>query len=182
MSEEKLIKKAINGNRYAQNELYKTYYAYVYTISARYGGQTEEKQEITHDAFIRAFANLDKFDTKQHFKPWLRKITVNVAIDYYRKYQSMPKSLEILEIDSSEENEALNNLAAEEILELIGKLSPAYRIAFSLYVIEGYSHQEIAEMLEISVGTSKSNLSKAKAHLREMAGSFLGIRKKIMNE
>ncbi|MBI1184943.1 sigma-70 family RNA polymerase sigma factor [bacterium] len=182
MSEQKLIDKALNGKRYAQNELYKIYYPYVYTIALRYSSSAEESQEITHDAFIKAFGKLDKYNQSQPFKPWLRRITINAAIDYYRKYQSVPKTLEIIDYDASVDNEILEKFDAEQILELISRLSPAYRVVFSLFVIEGYSHQEIAEMLEISVGASKSNLSKAKANLRELATNELGITKKMAHE
>lgn len=150
----------------------------------RYSASTEECQEITHDAFVKLFANLKKYNTEQNFKPWVRKITINVAIDYYRKYQALPKSIELLEYDETVENDGLDNLGAQELLALIAKLSPQYRIVFSLYVVEGFKHEEIAEKLGITVGASKANLSKAKANLRKMLATndHFGIKKSSVNE
>ncbi len=182
MGELKLIQEAIKGKRQAQNELYKLYYAYVYSIAMRYSSNKEETQEITHDAFIKLFSNLSKYDQNQTFKPWVRRLTINVAIDYYRKYQSTPKSLELIEIEESVENDALDHLSAEELLALIAKLSPQYRIVFSLYVVEGFKHEEISSQLGITVGASKSNLSKAKSNLRKMLENQMGIKKASINE
>ena len=182
VGELKLIKQAIKGKRQAQNDLYKLYYAYVYSIAMRYSSTTEETQEITHDAFLKVFSNLNKYDFEQSFKPWVRRLTINVAIDYYRKYQSVPKNMELIESDETVENDALDHLSAEELLKLISKLSPRYRITFSLYVVEGFKHEEIAKQLGITVGASKANLSKAKANLRKMISSDLKVKKYSIND
>jgi len=174
MSEQKLIDKARKGNRRSQNELYKVYYNYAMSIALRFSSSRDEASEITHDAFIKMFSNLDKYDKDQLFKPWLRKIVVNASIDHFRKYQHVPQHLEVLENDSKVSNDGLEQLAVEELMRLISMLSPAYRIVFSLYVVEGFSHKEIAEQLDITVGTSKSNLAKARNRLQEMVMVHFG--------
>ena len=115
---------------------------------------------------MKVFKNIKKFDITKPFKPWLRRIIVNTCINNYRK-KKIDFTTGIEEANSlSIGNDILSSISYEEILEMIRKLSPAYRAVFNLYVIEGYKHEEIATMLDISVGTSKSNLSKAKQRLR----------------
>lgn len=174
MSEQKLIDKARKGNRRSQNELYKVYYNYAMSIALRFSSSRDEASEIAHDAFIKMFSNLDKYDNDQLFKPWLRKIVVNASIDHFRKYQHVPQHLEVLENDSQVSNDGLEQLTIEELMRLISMLSPAYRIVFSLYIVEGFSHKEIAEQLDITVGTSKSNLAKARYRLQEMVTVHFG--------
>lgn len=163
-----MIAKARKGHRRSQTELYKLFYSYVISVALRYSSNRDEAMEITHDAFVKMFTHLDKYQTDQAFKPWLRKITVNAAIDHFRKYKGMPNHLEVLENDARINNDALVSMEVEEIMKLITMLSPAYRMVFSLYVVEGFNHQEIAERLEISIGTSKSNLAKARMRLQQL--------------
>lgn len=174
MSEQKLIHKARKGNRRGQNELYRLYYSYVMSVALRFSSSRDEASEITHTAFVNMFANLDKYDEEKLFRPWLRKIVVNASIDHFRKYQYIPKHLEVLDTDSKVVNDGLSYLAVEDIMRLIALLSPAYRMVFSLYVIEDFTHKEISEQLEITVGTSKSNLAKARYRLQEMVSSHFG--------
>lgn len=179
MDEEKLIKKASRGNRRSQTELYKLYYSYAISVSLRFSSNRDEAQEITHDAFVKMFANLDKYQVNLSFKTWFRKIIVNSSIDHFRKYSNQMSHLEILDHDAEVDDDVLSKMSAEEIMGAIGLLSPAYRMVFSLYVVEGYSHQEVAEQLGISVGTSKSNLAKARNRLKVILQDHLGIKKNI---
>ena len=115
---------------------------------------------------MKIFSNLEKFDLSKPFKPWLRKVLINTCINNFRK-----KKIRVTEelnesINYSAGDEVLSGISYKEILEMIRKLSPAYRTVFNLYVIEGYKHEEIANMLDISIGTSKSNLSKAKKNMQ----------------
>ena len=168
-----MLKKILYGcrkrQRDSQRDLYRMYYAYGMSIALRYSGTRDQAVVILNDAFIKVFDNIRKYDPKRPFKPWLRKIIVNTAIDHYhreKKYEKELIDLERIE-NMEEENEAIiSGISYDEIVEMIRQLSPAYRAVFNLHVIEGYSHDEIAEMLDISAGTSKSNLAKAKRNLR----------------
>jgi RNA polymerase sigma-70 factor (ECF subfamily) len=156
--------------------LYNKYLGYALKISFRYVGSYENAANAANDAFIKIFKGFEKFeirDTKNieaMLMGWIRKIVVNVSIDYMRK-ESLISERKILNKDawmkSSASNDGDSQLMYKELIALIKKLSPAYRVVFNLHVIDGYSHQEIAEMLGISVGTSKSNLAKARAFLQK---------------
>lgn len=142
---------------------------YSKTIAIRYAANTEETEEIINDAFLKVFNNIKKYDYSQPFKAWLRTIVVNTAIDYYRKNKKYAQQVTIDEIDMpTMDVDIISKLSANEILKLVQALSPAYRMVFSLYVIEGYNHREIAEMLGIKEGTSKSNLQDARKKLQAM--------------
>lgn len=157
------------GNTRAQRALVELYYGYVMSIALRYSSGTMDAEEILNDTFLKVFTNLHKYDDQQPFKAWLRSITVNTAIDAFRKRSITMDSLLPLEaaagIDFNED--IIQNLSAEEILALVQSLSPVYRMVFTLYAIEGYSHKEIAAKLGISEGTSKSNLRDARLRLQE---------------
>ncbi|MEI6059490.1 MAG: RNA polymerase sigma factor [Bacteroidota bacterium] len=153
----------------AQRALIKLYYGYVKSISLRYSSDDQLADEIVNDSFLKVFNNLDKYDDKQAFKGWLRTIVVNTAIDYYRKSNQAPAYQNLDNVHLPDLNEdVISGISAEEILDLVRKLSPAYRTVFSLYVIDGYTHKEIAEKLGIGEGTSKSNLQDARRKLQSM--------------
>ncbi len=156
----------------AQHALIKMYYGYVKSIALRYSSDDVEAEEILNDSFLKMFNNLDKYDKHQAFKGWLRTIVVNTAIDYYRKNKKKPVFTDYLEVDKQQvadvNNDIINNISAEEILSLVRELTPAYRTVFSMYVIDGFSHKEIAEKLGIMEGTSKSNLQDARKKLQQM--------------
>lgn len=163
----------LNGKRKSQRTLYQMYYAYGMSICIRYAGDREEAVEILNDAFMKVFINLNKFDITKPFKPWLRRILINCSINNYKVRQKRVFEEDISKgEDHHGADEILSGISYQEIVEMIQKLSPAYRTVFNLYVIEGYKHEEIAEMLNISVGTSKSNLAKAKQNLREILKNY----------
>ena len=165
----KWIKSSLKGNRQSQKMLYKHFYGYGMTICMRYAKNREEAQEILNDGFIKVFKKLDSFQFDKPFKFWLRRILINTAIDYLRKYKKYHQTEDLATVyDASVEADGLSNMSAQEILKLVQKLAPSYRTVFNLFVIDGYSHKEIAEELGISVGTSKSNLGMAKKRLRVM--------------
>ncbi len=146
------------------------FYAYGMSITLRYANSRNEGAAILNDSFMKVFENIDQFDTERDFKPWFRRIVINTAINEYHKNKMRMEKVEPISEshDLLTDNKIVSGISYDEIIELIQKLSPVYRTVFNLYVIEGYKHREIAEMLEISVGTSKSNLSKAKSNLREL--------------
>jgi RNA polymerase sigma-70 factor (ECF subfamily) len=164
-----VIAACANENSHAQKCLIQLFMGYTKTIAIRYAANTEETEEIINDAFLKVFNNIKKYDYSQPFKAWLRTIVVNTAIDYYRKNKKYAQQVTIDEIDMpTMDVDIISKLSANEILKLVQALSPAYRMVFSLYVIDGYNHREIAEMLGIKEGTSKSNLQDARKKLQAM--------------
>lgn len=163
----RVIEACRTNDRLAQRELYQHFYGYGMSIAFRYVSDREDAVEILNTAFVKVFRNIDSYDLDKPLKPWLRRILVNTAIDHLRVRKRIADQGDIeLAPEPGQEETITGNLAYEEILKLIQNLSPSYRTVFNLFVIEGYKHEEIADMLGISVGTSKSNLFKAKAHLR----------------
>ena len=162
-----------HNNRESQQELYKLLYDYAYSITYRYANDDQEANALVNDSFLKLFKHIDvcKLDHSTNvlnsFKGWFRKIIVNTCIDRYRSNKNIRQH----EVDSSSPVADYNEngedkLSYKEILNSVKQLSAAYRTVFNLHVIEGFSHEEIAGMLDISIGTSKSNLSKAKERLR----------------
>lgn len=146
------------------------FYAYGMSITLRYTDSREEASEVLNDAFMKVFSNIEKYDSNRPFKPWLRRIIVNTSINNYHQQQ---KALQQVELESVEyhighKQNILSGITYDEIIEMVQELSPAYRTVFNLYVIEGFKHKEIAEMLGIAEGTSKSNLAKAKKNLQSI--------------
>jgi RNA polymerase sigma-70 factor (ECF subfamily) len=161
-----LIKGCLKNDRKSQRNLYQHFHAYGLSICLRYSENREEAVELLNEAFMKVFLNLKKFDLSKPFTPWLRKILINTCINHFKKKKiKFTDELTDLKNHHSSGN-ILARISYQEILELIRNLSPAYRAVFNLYVIEGYKHEEIARMLNISVGTSKSNLAKAKNNMR----------------
>jgi RNA polymerase sigma-70 factor (ECF subfamily) len=158
------------GHRKNQKELYQMFYAYGMSITMRYADSRDKAAAILNDSFMKVFENIRKYDRHRPFKPWLRKIIVNTAINHFnanKKYQNW-EGLDESSANMGREETIISGLSYNEIIEMVQKLSPAYRTVFNLYVIDGFKHEEIAELLGIAVGTSKSNLFKAKQNLRAM--------------
>lgn len=163
-----LLDSCSKGSRSGQKQLYQHFYNYAMSICLRYAPNKEEAQEIMNDGFLKVFKKLHTFDRSKPFRMWLRRIMINTAIDYYRRRKKNITSLDLVQAsDKATEADALDDISAREILQLVQELPPSYRLIFNLYVIEGYKHEEIAEKLNIHVGTSKSNLAKARKHLKK---------------
>lgn len=143
-------------------------------VCTRYAKDSDEAQDILQDAFVKVFDNLEKYEITGSIEGWVRRIFVNTAIDYYRKYKNKFNLEEEgnIEDESSfynelEENDSIySKIKPTDIMEAMETLSPAYKLVFNLYAIENYTHQEVAEILNISSGTSKSNYAKAKAKIK----------------
>ena len=143
------------------------------SICLRYADNRDEASLILNDGFMKIFSFLKQFDLTRPLKPWLRKIMVNTSINHYKEKQRMIQSEEIGQGENESETEnIISGISYQEIIGMLQKLSPAYRTVFNLYVIEGYKHEEIAKMLGITVGTSKSNLFKAKDQLKKILTDF----------
>lgn len=163
----RLLDSCKRGDSTAQEELYKSFYNYAMGIALRYSRDREEAIEIVNDGFFKVFINLDKFTKGLSFKGWLRRIVINSAIDYYRRNEKHYHGVDISYARQEQISEdVLDEISEKEIMDLIQGLPPSYRMVFNLYVIEGYKHEEIAQKLNISVGTSKSNLSVARTKLQ----------------
>jgi RNA polymerase sigma factor (sigma-70 family) len=172
-----LIKGCCQNDRNSQRDLYHALYEYAMKISFRYVSRQEEAEELTSESFIKLFKNITQFDGARGGEPeallkgWFKRIVVNTCIDHLRRTH-----LKLVSQEVSEESETfmdvqengIDKLSYNEIMEAVRRLTPVYRTVFNLFVIEGFSHEEISAQLHISVGASKSNLSKARHNLRKM--------------
>lgn len=169
-----LIRGAIAGERDMQEELYNRFAGKMYAVCLRYAGNAEDAQDLLQDGFVKVFRNLEKFRAEGSFEGWVRRVFVNTSIEHFRKKNHL-YSISEKEEDVIEDSDitALDNLGEKDIIALIQELSPGYRTVFNLYVIEGYSHKEIGNILGISEGTSKSQLARAKAILQRKVKQYL---------
>ncbi len=173
---EHIIQGCVKANRDSQKQLYKLYYGFSLSICMRYSNDYTEAEEIANDGFLKIFKKIDSFEPSYHsyeasFVGWIKKIFIYTAIDQYRK-KKKAYTISLLDDSHQEISEksasAIDNMSYREIISLVQKLSPTYRTVFNLYVLDGYKHEEIAEQLKISVGTSKSNLAKARHNIQKM--------------
>ncbi|MEL6141542.1 MAG: sigma-70 family RNA polymerase sigma factor [Bacteroidota bacterium] len=167
----------------AQRRLYEQYFSFARSIALHYGSNLSEAEEIVQDAFLKLFIRLDQSPFTGDFKKWFRRIVVNAGIDHYRSNRRHRRLVGQLFMNQEPTvlNEANAHLADEDLYRLLQFLPPAYRLAYNLHVIEGYSHPEIAEQLGISEGTSKSNLSKARRKLKVLAEHFFATSTQVSN-
>ena len=164
------------NKRESQKVIYSSFYGFAMAICDRYVNKQDDAVEILNDGFLKIFKEIHRYkpaytDVVSSFKGWLRKIMVYTAIDHYRKNQ---KHQMVTQLDNvvyqiaTEREDAIEKLSYEEIIRAIQDLSPGYRTVFNLFVIEGLSHEEISNQLGVSIGTSKSNLSKARKQLQKI--------------
>jgi len=171
-----LIKGCRKQKQSSQLKLFKHFYSYAMGVCLPYAHNRDNALEIVNDGFLKAFTKIAQYDTNLPFKPWLRRILVNAAIDHHRKYGIKPDDLSVTSSHSdSTYNEALDSLEFDDLMQIMEKLPPTYKVVFNLYVVEGLSHAEIAEQLGISIGSSKSNLSKARQKIKNLLEVNQGI-------
>lgn len=171
-----IIEKCIKGDIMSQELLYKSFYGKMLSVCMRYAKNKDESYDILQEGFVKVFNNLSSFNFKGSFEGWIRKIMVNTAIDLFRKNKNNYSLLEDISgnnnIDelyfTEEEEKMIEELRSEVILNLIQLLPPAYRMVLNLYVFENLTHSEIAKVLGIKEGTSKSNYFKAKEKLKKL--------------
>lgn len=174
VTETDLIRGCIDGERRMQEELYRRFSAKMYAVCLRYAGNADDAQDILQDGFVKIFKNLDRFRGEGSFEGWIRRIFVNTAIEHLRRRTYLTPIAEKEENTIPyKEKTALDRLGEKDILKLISQLSPGYRTVFNMYVVEGYTHKEIGDLLGISEGTSKSQLARARMILQEMVVKFL---------
>lgn len=168
-----IIEGCLRNEHKSQYQLYQMFYSSMTNVCLRYCKDREEANDMVQEGFIKVFKNLTRYEFKGSFEGWMRRIFVNNAIDNIRRKKKDHLLLgedEKMDAFAEFDRDPMNTeeeLDPKLVMEAIQKLTPAYKAVFSLYVIEEYSHKEIAEMLGISVGTSKSNLAKAKQNLRK---------------
>lgn len=168
-SDKELVISCLKNNREAQHLLYKRFASKMYGICLRFSHGDNQAQDILQEGFIKVFSNLPKFRFEGSLEGWIKRIVVNAAIDYLKKNVQY-----FQEIDENSnqtfniiEDEAISLLTVEDLMKIIQELPDSKRLIFNLYAYEGYSHKEIADMLNISIMTSKSQYCKAKKILQE---------------
>ncbi len=171
-----IIQGCLKQDRKSQHELYKLFYSYGMSIAIRYVNNENEAISLLNDSFMKVFNKINRFDSNHDFKPWFRKILVNTALDYLKSQKRliMNKNIDDVHHISDREN-ILSKISYKELLGMIKNLSQGYRTVFNLYAIDGFKHEEIAEKLNISIGTSKSNLHKARKSLQIMVQQQLKL-------
>lgn len=169
LNEEQIIEGCIRKKRQARKELFERFRKRMLGVCLRYSSSKDEAEDIMLMGFLNVFKKIESYNNKGSFEGWIRRIMVNTAIDNYRKNK---KHYDHADIDDVDGEQALSvsfpdDLATKDILAMVQKLPPGYRMIFNLYAIEGYTHKEIAEMLTISVNTSKTQLFKARNILQK---------------
>ncbi|HZG99827.1 MAG TPA: RNA polymerase sigma factor [Flavisolibacter sp.] len=174
ISDADLIEGCRREDRKMQYELYQRFAPKMYGVCLRYSGNSEEAEDILQEGFIKVFRKIGSFRGEGSFEGWIRRIFVNTAIEHFRRKTYLQP------ITEKEENtveaqylSVLDSLAERDIISLVQQLSPGYRTVFNMYVVEGYTHKQIAEMLGISEGTSKSQLSRAKLILQDLVKTHI---------
>ena len=164
-----LIESCKSNNREAQYKLYSLLSGKMFAVCLRYAKNKEEAEDILQEGFVKVFTYIEKFRGDGSFEGWVRRIIVNTAVEHYRKSTKMYPMVHVddVNLDVSWEDKG-DELEYEDLMNMINKLSHGYKTIFNLYVVEGYTHKEIGEMLEINEGTSKSQLARARYLLMEM--------------
>jgi RNA polymerase sigma-70 factor (ECF subfamily) len=160
-------------NPEAQRELYNMFKSKMFGICLRYAGNYADAEDILQEGFLKVFEHIQQFGFKGAFEGWIRKIMVNTALEKYRlRYRRIYLEEQNEEIQEEDSLKFMPDITANELLQFIQELSPQYRMVFNMYAIEGYSHKEIGNMLGITEGTSKSNLSRARAILQDKVNKY----------
>jgi RNA polymerase sigma factor (sigma-70 family) len=170
------IERCALNNRESQKKIYYSFYGYTMSVCDRYTNNQDDAVEILNDGFLKIFKEIHRYkpaytDVVNSFVGWLRKIMVHTAIDHFRKNQKYRFTTDpdngIIQVPAGGED-ALDRISYEEIIRSVQGITPGYRAVFNLFIIEGFTHEEISEKLGISIGTSKSNLAKARMQLKKI--------------
>jgi RNA polymerase sigma-70 factor (ECF subfamily) len=167
--EQELIAACLRKEKWAQQRLYEDHYGIMKVVCLRYASNEEEALDILHEGFIKVFKHIAKYKPGTSLKAWIKRIVVNTAIDWYRK-NSRRRTEDLAQAYDVKAPvvSAISQLSEKEILKSVQLLSPAYRAVFNLYIMEGFSHKEIAGKLGITESTSRSNLVKARIKLKSI--------------
>lgn len=168
-NEDELIKGCVRRERNAQKRLYDTFSSKMYALCCRYVKDSMEAEDVLVTAFTKIFDRIDQFKGEGSFEGWIRRVVVNESLTYLRRNRSMYIETELEAADREPDYQQISDhLEAEDLLNMIQELPAGYRIVFNLYAIDGYSHKEIADQLNISENTSKSQLSRARVFLQKI--------------
>lgn len=172
---EQLIEACIKGDRQSQSRLYNMYMQKMFLVCLRYSKSREEAEEILQEGFMKVFEFMHQYKSTGPFEGWMRKIMVNCALQKYRNKGNLRPVIDIdtVAADYAVHEDIIAKIGTKELLKMVQQLPSAYRLIFNLYVFEGMKHREIAGLLGISEGTSKSNLSDARAILQKAINKSL---------
>jgi RNA polymerase sigma-70 factor (ECF subfamily) len=166
--ERAMIEACLNGDQKAHKQLYDKHVRTMFGICLRYCGSYDEAKDVLQEGFIKVFTKLSQFSHNGSFEGWMKRIFVNTALEHYRNQKKLMNESDIEAADENPHNDyTLEKITQKEILQVMNQMAPGYRTVLNLYIIEGYSHAEIAEMLGISENTSKSQLSRARVILQQ---------------
>ena len=168
--DKRTINRCISGDSVAQTLLYNTFAPKMYVICLRYASSVEMAEDILQEGFIKVFSKLHSYSGKGELGGWIRRVIINTALEHLRKYHNPKYHFSDINqyTDISNEEDILEQLTLQEVLAAIKNLPSSYRVVLNLYAIDGYSHQEIADMLQISVGNSKQRLLRARNMLKKL--------------
>jgi RNA polymerase sigma factor (sigma-70 family) len=170
-----IISDCINGSRKAQSMLYHQFAPKMFGVCLRYAKDATEAEDNLQDGFMKVFANLKNFRHDGSLEGWIRRIMINVSLEKLRKQHLLYPVEDVAIYDSVNfSDDVIAKIAADDLIKLIQQLPPRYRMVFNLYVIEGFSHQEIAKEMSITQGTSKSNLARARDILKKKVHENFG--------
>jgi RNA polymerase sigma factor (sigma-70 family) len=167
VSEPELIQRLQNGEGKAHKVVYEKYAGLMLGICLRYLKNQMDAEEVMLNGFVKIFQHVNQYESKGSFEGWMKRVVINEALGFLRKKEPLHLAIEKDHIQLPTEATAESDLAVEDLLKLLHELPAGYRTVFNMYAIEGYSHKEIAQMLDITEGTSKSQLSKARALLQK---------------
>ena len=182
-----LIEGCLKGDRRAQQAVYRKYYGKMKAVCMRYTRDADQASDVLQEGFLKVYMQIDRFTGVGSFEGWIRRIMVNLSIDRFRKLKhDFLASGELIDAEKTgasdeeldEHDDDYLDITPEQIIDAMQQLTPAYRTVFNLFVFEDYTHQDIAEALNISVGTSKSNYAKAKKNIRRLLEKQLSIKTK----
>ena len=167
MNEDSLVKKCVQGSRKAQKELFDRYTPKMLAVATRYIGDQERAEDVLQDSFVKVFKHLANFKLVGSLEGWIRKVVVNTALDQLRKEKKYKSDIELdsVNFEIGQSSDAEEMMQADFLLGLVKQLPEGYRTVFNLFAIEGYSHKEIADLLNVSENTSKSQYSRARGAL-----------------
>lgn len=171
LSDEQLVKKCLEKDPLAQKQLFDSFSRKMMGVCLRYTKDVEEAQDVLQIGFVKVFEKLHLFNNEGSLEGWIRKVLVNTALDQIRKNKKFDDNVDLSKVDYSmatENENVLDQLSANDLLKIIQAMPTGFRTVFNLYAIEGYSHQEIADQLNISINTSKSQYSRARVYLQKI--------------
>ena len=177
MTEKEIINKCIKNDRTAQSELFKRYKDTLYLVSLKYSRNTVEAEDNLHDAFMAIFDSIKKYNNKGSFEGWMKRITMFKAIDRYKQNKYVPVAVFEEKLTEEHTNLELAPLSIDELLACIHAFPDQYRMVFNLYQLDGHSHKEVAKLLDITEGTSKSNFFRAKQLLQKQITTLIATSK-----